>query len=345
LQAVGLGETLAEIATASASELQAPASDHEDSAFDTEQFAAYNGISTTSRWDLRSPHWVTIAATLLALVGGLAYWFGQHSGLPTATPKSDGDAVEPQEVLIAGHATLRRSVDLQWPDDQSYHEGEVLPNGVLQFTSGVAEIDFFCGATLIVEGPATLDVESDWSVRVIKGRLRANVPPAARGFVVKAAESEIIDLGTEFAVEVGPERARVEVIDGEVELRGGDHDGSHLTTGQRQWLKGSGNGSAAFNHLSTIDDVLRRRNDAQTHRFAEWKTQSQQLRTDGRLIAYFPIAESQDQRLIANAAATGSGLDGSIVGPVNRTAGRFGPASIALEFDRPGARVRTRVDG
>ena len=214
----------------------------------------------------------------------------------------------------------------------------------MQFDEGVAEIDFFCGATLIVEGPATLDVESDWSVRVIKGRLRASVPPAARGFVVKAADSEIIDLGTEFALEVEAENARVEVLDGEVELRGGEYDGHHLVTGQRQWLKGTAR-PAAFEGLSTVNDVQRRRDDAAAQRFAEWKEHSRKLHTDARLIAYYPIADAQVDRVVRNAASTGNAFDGLLIGPVDRAIGRFGAASAGLEFDRPGARVRTRIDG
>ena len=337
LRAVSLCESLGEIATESGGDLHVGPSPRNDSPASV--------LDDATQWAWQR---LAIAATVLALVGGVAYWFGQSNDgddpqrIEIAQVASD----EPAEALIAGHATLRSAVDLQWSSDSlAFREGDVLPNGVLQFDEGIAEIDFFCGATLIVEGPAALDVESDWSVRVVKGRLRASVPPAARGFVVKAADSEIIDLGTEFAVEVGADEARVEVIDGEVELRGGRHDGDHLVTGERQWLKGSQSRPDAFKGLSTLSDVQRRRDDAQSQQFEQWKTYSRQLRTDDRLIAYYPIAESDAERFIPNRAASGSELDGILVGPVTRADGRFGAASTALEFDRPGSRVRTRIDG
>ena len=186
--------------------------------------------------------WSTAAAILVA-VGLTGYFVGQRGGPShgeATIAESDEQHRDAKEQTIAGHATLRRSLGVRWSGATGdYREGDVLPAGKLQFDDGVAEIDFFCGATLIVEGPAKLDLESDWSVRVDGGRLRASVPPAARGFVVKAVGSEIVDLGTEFALEVSLQNARVEVIDGEVELRGGEHDGNHLTTGQRQWLRGS----------------------------------------------------------------------------------------------------------
>ncbi|MDV6029406.1 MAG: hypothetical protein F9B45_04725 [Phycisphaera sp. RhM] len=337
LRAVRLCESLGEIATESGGDLHAGQSPRNDSP------ASVLDDATGWTWQR-----LAIAATVLALVGGVAYWFGQSNDGddPQRVEIAQVASDEPAESLIAGHATLRSAVDLQWSSDSlAFREGDVLPNGVLQFDEGIAEIDFFCGATLIVEGPAALDVESDWSVRVVKGRLRASVPPAARGFIVKAADSEIIDLGTEFAVEVGADEARVEVIDGEVELRGGRHDGDHLVTGERQWLKGSQSRPDAFKGLSTVSDLQRRREDAQSQQFEQWKTYSQQLRTDDRLIAYYPIAESDAERSIPNRAASGSELDGILVGPVTRADGRFGAASTALEFDRPGSRVRTRIDG
>ena len=225
-----------------------------------------------------------------------------------------------------------------------YRDGDVLPNGRFQFEEGVAEIDFFCGATLIVEGPAALSIESDWVVEVESGRLRANVPPAARGFVVKAAGSEIVDLGTEFALDVDSQNARVEVIDGEVEIRGGQHDGNHLLPGQRQWLKGTDT-PESFRALSTLDELKVRRENAASKRFAAWQAHSRELRTDDRLIAYFPITGNPAERVVRNRAGTGDGLDGKLVGPVEHAAGRFGPKSFGLEFGRPGSRVRTRIDG
>jgi ferric-dicitrate binding protein FerR (iron transport regulator) len=296
------------------------------------------------------PLWAQLAfaASLLFLVGGVAFRLGADKTNSTTEKNAAEDyvATAEGEQTIEGFATLRRIAGIRWARDaQSYREGDVLPGGVLEFVEGVAEIDLFCGATLVVEGPAKLDLESDWSVRVLAGRLRASVPPAARGFVVKAAESEIIDLGTEFALEVARENIRVEVIDGEVALRGGRHDGDHLLTGEGQSLMGSKTEQHSLTDLSTVGDVRRLRETERRQRFAEWKAASQQLRKDKRLIAYYPIAESGAERSIRNVADSGRGLDGTLVGLVNHAPGRFGPESVGLEFDRPGSRVRARIDG
>ena len=346
LNAVSLCESLCDIAS------------DEDLASQDERSAVVKGASKFRflKWKSSRPSLTTNWPLRFAIVGAfpvvfaIAFMFGVSDGARRQGQIVDGREAtgtnsEPESV-IAGHATLRRSVDVRWSEkSNSYREGDVLPAGMLQFDQGVAEIDFFCGATLIVEGPAKLNVESDWSVQVASGRLRANVPPAARGFMVKAAGSTIIDLGTEFALDVGAETAHVEVIDGEVELHGGEHDGSLLTTGQKRWLKGVAGDDDSLSGLSTIGDVSRLRDTAQATRFAQWKTHSQELRADERLIAYYPILESQSGRRVPNKSATGSERDGQTVGLVNRVAGRFGTKTSGFEFDRPGSRVRVRVDG
>ena len=310
-------------------------------------------VTNTNSW--RGMTWQSwaIAATLLMLVGAASFWIGTNwIGEGSNSQTASGDELkeeassEETESRIAGHATLRSVVGVEWANNSDkWREGDLLPNGDFEFLKGVAELDFFCGATLIVEGPALLNIESDWSVRVTKGRLRASVPPAARGFVVKAADSEIVDLGTEFALEVREDAARVEVIDGEIELRGGAHDGTHLLTGEGRLLKGVDPKTRITDGLSSASDVRRNREKADVQRLAEWLDHSKQLAKDNRLLAYFPILNSQNLRTVPNLSTRGNEFDGQIVGPVNRSEGRFGNESGGVEFGRPGARVRTRIDG
>lgn len=285
------------------------------------------------------------AATLLFIVGRQAYQIGKRDA-GTDNVNVVAQQSSDTETTIAGYATLRRVAGIQWSDaSASWREGDVLPAGIVEFEKGVAEIDFFCGATLIVEGPAKMELESDWSVRMLSGRLRANVPPAARGFVVKVADSEVVDLGTEFALDVTPSKAWVHVVDGEIELKGGQHDGQHLKTGQGQSLKGADVKEDSFSDLSTIGDVQRRRDSERLVQFNKWKASSNALRADKRLIAYYPIALQQSSRFVANAAASGVERDGKLIGPVEMGLGRFGAESSSFGFSRPGSRARVRIDG
>lgn len=302
-------------------------------------------------WATGSIAWGYIAFSigLVCLCVGLAYELGKSrtaTSAVTATAIDIGEENADVEQTISGYASLRRVAGIEWHEGaRSYREGDVLPEGLLEFRAGVAEIDFFCGATLVVEGPAKLWLESDWSARLLSGRIRANVPPAAQGFVVKAADAEIIDLGTEFAMDVGPDHALVEVLDGEVKLRGGEHDGKHLTTGEKQSLSGDEPNIVSFRGLSTFRDVGRIRQAEQTKRFLQWKKHSETLRADDRLIAYYPIAESVERREIVNRSVAGADRNAAMVGTVGVVQGRFGDLSSAVGFERPGSRLRTRIEG
>lgn len=300
---------------------------------------------------------LALAASILVIVGAAAFWGGRgyQNNLgntvaqnPVANGSSDNQRpdLQQEETQIAGHATLRRAVDLSWASDSSRMlEGDVLTAGRLAFAAGIVEIDFFSGATLIVEGPAELDIESDWSVRVVEGKLRAIVPNAARGFIVKAADSQIIDLGTEFAVQVDDSTAQVEVIDGEVELRGGKHDGKHLLTGDYEALQGRVPAGKLASSLSSLSDLQRRKLEADQASSQRWRDFAKKFESDERVIANYPIAELNEGREVPNHSFRGKQFNGLMVGPVNKKSSRFGASSGGLGFSRPGARVRTRIDG
>jgi hypothetical protein len=167
--------------------------------------------------------------------------------------------------------------------------------------------------------------------------------------LVRTSGSEIVDLGTEFALDVSVDNAKVQVIDGEIELRGGRHDGERLLTGQTRVLQGDA-GANSFDDLSTQQDLNDRRVDASSRRMSKWLSQTQAIAQDPRLIAYFPMIRGSTERLVDNLAGGADeggskSFDGVMIGPVEQSTGRFGHDSVGLDFDRPGSRVRTQLDG
>ncbi len=286
-----------------------------------------------------------IAASLLL---GLAGW-GYLSSRPGSPSDPGAVAAAPvREVMVAGHATLRQLVDARWSaGGQAFRVGDTLPNGLFALEEGLAEIDLFCGATLLVEGPARLELQSDWAVRCLEGRVRAIVPPAARGFVLKTADSEIIDLGTEFVLDVNQRSARVQVVDGKIKIRDGKQRERELLAGEGSVLRGASTEDfGSLGELVDVRELSSRAAAALRKRFEAWQKASAALRDDPRLIAYYPIANLPGHgRGIKNQAASGRPSDGTLVGLVDRVDGRFGAGSGALQFSRPGARVRVRVDG
>ncbi len=294
---------------------------------------------------------VTAATCLICVLTGRVFYLeftkGIHPG-PIAEV-NDAQRDETEEATSSGIALVTRLVDVVWEADQSPLEvGDALSPGRLAIVSGFTQIEFFCGATVIVEGPAELDLKSATLAKVHHGRLRAQVPPAARGFSLELDDMKVVDLGTEFGVSMTPDGADVQVFDGEVELHTPEKSKRLLTAGQAVACKGDGIFQAEqitperFLDIATLEA---RANGQRESRYQAWKVWSSNLRRDPRLIAYYLFDEEGGwERRLKSSIQTESGeLDGAIVG-ASRVQGRW-PSKSSLEFKRPGDRVRIEIPG
>lgn len=74
--------------------------------------------------------------------------------------------------------------------------------------------------TLVVDGPADLDIVGARKLRLDRGRIKLRVTePSGHGFVVSTPHGDVTDLGTEFAVDASDERmTNLVVFDGMVDL-------------------------------------------------------------------------------------------------------------------------------
>ena len=93
---------------------------------------------------------------------------------------------------------------------------------------------------MMIEGPAEIVLKSGWEAQCREGVVRMRAPPAARGFKLHGPNTEIVDLGTEFGLEVRDGEARVEVIDGEISFR--HRDGAERIVGKGGAWRLPGNG-------------------------------------------------------------------------------------------------------
>lgn len=299
-------------------------------------------VASRPRRIARSPMlWraLTAAAGLALLVNGYLLWQNRAG---TDEEPSHGPGV----------AVLSRVVDPEWAEGKAgLSVGEAVPAGTFSLRSGLAQIEFFSGAAVIVEGPAELDLESAWRVVCRSGRLRAFVPEPAQGFTIVTPDYEAVDLGTEFALSVGSDgRSEVHVVDGEVRLD--SIDGSelrHLAAGAAvraddgQLTPIESRGEAFIDRQKLLELA----SDDWRSRYAVWKKQSDTLRQDPAVLAYFDF-EDQDpwDRALQNQApnrAPGLPAGGAIIG-AQWTQGRW-PGKGALEFKRITDRIRLRIPG
>jgi ferric-dicitrate binding protein FerR (iron transport regulator) len=149
---------------------------------------------------LLAPRNVVVAASLLVAVG--AGW-----RLITASPAARSPAV----------AWLVNAQNCKWADEVE-PAGNMEAGRILSIERGLAEIHFQCGARVVLEGPARLELLAANSARLLHGKLSARVPEAAAGFEILSPEAKVVDLGTEFGMAVADNGATdVYVFEGKVE--------------------------------------------------------------------------------------------------------------------------------
>lgn len=275
---------------------------------------------------------VAALAVLLALAG-LLWKAEDHPGELSHAP---------------GVAVLSRVVDPEWPEGASTPStGETVPTGTFRLRSGLAQIEFFSGATVIVEGPAELELESAWRARCRSGRVRVFVPEPAQGFTLLTPDYTAVDLGTEFALSVDSEgRSEVHVVDGAVRLEATDGralrqiDAGEAVRGENGALTEIESRGEAFVGRERLLELAR---DDWRSRYAAWKRHNEGLRRDPAMLVAFDF-EDQDpwDRALVNRAESAPAA-GAVIG-AQWTQGRW-PGKGALEFKRINDRVRLRVPG
>lgn len=98
-------------------------------------------------------------------------------------------------------------------------ESKVHAGDTLRVLKGSLRLDFEHGTTVTLAAPAILKVDSSMRSRLFRGRTRVKVAPGAEGFTVDTPRSSVVDLGTEFGVDVDDSGStEVFVFDGEVDV-------------------------------------------------------------------------------------------------------------------------------
>lgn len=289
--------------------------------------------------------WLASAAIAACIVGAIALFGVVWAPVAGDVPLVDAidSRVEPS---AAGFAVLTSQADAVWASGRSLAEGDLVPQGDLHLASGIIQVELFSGVTVILEGEADFTIHSSMEMGVRRGKLRARVPEPAKGFRIRTAEGDLVDLGTEFGLEVTAEHSEVHVLDGEVEWTPKSDTLRRLPMGS---AVRSGNGAAtlelpaqpgAFVGVSELEE---KRDADRISRRNAWLGHSHELRKDPRLVAYYPFDQPGNwNRTLADASS--AGLDGAIVA-ARCAPGRFGEENGALDFSPTGSRVRVTVPG
>lgn len=160
--------------------------------------------------------WKPLAAVAALVLIGVALW--SQWGTPSK--------MKPGEIVGALTGNVAASLEL-FGVSSDFRNGSAVRTGSYQLDEGLVEITFESGVEVLIEAPASFEIHSPGFMILNEGRLAANVPPEGIGFTVETPDAEVVDFGTEFAVEVvGELSSEVHVFKGEVEVRPKEEDPS-----------------------------------------------------------------------------------------------------------------------
>ncbi len=150
------------------------------------------------RWLLN----LSIAASVIVAFFGLAYWFATS-----------------EENRLA-KVTFIEVLGAELFDGQIISAGsmaDVEKDYVL--TAGMLHLRFPTGAEAILKGPSVFRVTGKESMLVKLGSCSVHAPDGAEGFVVETPQTEVVDLGTRFAVDVNEVgQTDIQLLEGAAEV-------------------------------------------------------------------------------------------------------------------------------
>lgn len=286
--------------------------------------------SRGASWQRWLPWGISAAACVMALLA--------HRSVG---PAPDGNKVvvdpKPEECVTA---LLVDEAGAKFERDRQPGEVRFDP-GSYELESGTVHLRFVNGADLVVEGPAKFEIRDELCTNLTAGRVRAIVPPTAKGFTVVTREVAYEDVGTEFglSMDAATGESLMHVFDGQVNLRSGNASGSLLRSVYGGESVGFRDGR--LEDSPEMDASLFP--SPENIGYLRWSSQRQKLLADPRLIAWFPFERGANASLLVNAAPEHGVPDGRIAGARWAT-GRW-PGKQALWFDRESDFAEIEIPG
>ena len=295
---------------------------------------------------------LSIAATIA--VGFYLFTKFPEDGDPfQQPPQSQLQKLSIESELLSNDGTLAvltKAVGIKWSKQTGYRPslGSTLDSSHLQIDEGLAQVEFLQGSTVILEGPVNFELLDDNEGALVLGKLRATVPKVARGFTVHLPKGKLVDLGTEFGLNVYEGGStEIFVYRGKIRYHGENESKEEVIRevsggealfvdpyGYANWVEMP---SEAF--IGTADLAFRSKEDSQS-RHASWVQLSDEISQGANAALYYSFDNhSSWDRVLKNRTTPGAAaLDGAIIG-CKWTEGRW-PGKAALAFKRKNDRVR-----
>jgi hypothetical protein len=239
---------------------------------------------------------------------------------------------------------LTEAVDAQWQDNAMPAEaGQDLRKGSFSLQRGLVQVRFDSGARVILEGPAQVELLSGNSMYLRRGKIVATVGREAIGFVVNTPQGKVLDLGTEYGIQVNQTgQSQVHVFNGEVLLYlAGRED--HLRISQGSAKAVSPDGSVADIPLQSAGFIRSEEMNSKVLAYAgnsyhRWKAWVFDIHRDPSLVAhYFYSKDTAQPTCLLNAVKVSREQSGTFGGQERAAptwvAGRWA-GKDAVRFER-----------
>ena len=210
--------------------------------------------------------------------------------------------------------------------------------GRLNLDQGIAQLEFRNGAQIVLDGKCGFEILNDKTVVLNHGKMWTYCPPEAHGFTVLTPSGrKIIDLGTEFGIEITLDgQTDLHVLNGLVDIVSSNNESKLVDGGKSVHWKAANDSlqlnQANFNKFVTSNDLKQKRLDA--HHAAMLKRKD--------LLLYYDFF-SKSGKTIRNKAPRSEALlcDGTILGGT-RVSGRSRQAR-ALQLEHPDDGIRLKI--
>jgi hypothetical protein len=279
-------------------------------------------------------------AIILLLCFNLIFIFQKPKTLPDISENLHSN--RQQSIALITKAVAVKS-------DTLFEVGQSVKAGQLKFSEGILQIEFFSGATIIVEGPANLTLIDSMNIFCKQGKIRARVAPQAQGFSIKTTDINIVDLGTEFALNVPEDgQSSVHVFEGEVEL--------HSMTKSKLLTNLSADTAATWknqlitpiqlsNDFISFESMQNLSREFNKKQLTKWHIYAEKMRRRQDVILFYSFENNKSwSRTLQNESLNKSPkLNGAIVG-CHWSEGRW-QGKGALDFKSTGDRIKLEIPG
>lgn len=156
---------------------------------------------------------------LTAIAGGLlltAFWWQARPRIPLAPIVNDTWPTKSQDDVAAKLiGRIVEQEDCRWKSRPRISE-ERFSSGTFELLSGAAELRFDSGTNVVLESPCQFVINAPDSAQLLAGTVFVEVTEVSNGFLLETPESQIVDVGTQYAVTLDSTATEVHVFDGSV---------------------------------------------------------------------------------------------------------------------------------